>query len=310
MPDAEGSLESERAAQAARSALPGFTRRLFAAAAAVLLGSAIDVSAQQPVVAKPPAEPEFFPRYDFHLNGAWLGETSEPLNTPGLPPLSAAAAAQFAVNHRYSFDTHWGGSFDFLDYVAGRTSFVADYEAIIGDEFRIFDPNQSIYTLEASSSARVGDEEIAVIYHHVSRHLSDRANRQAVAWNAAGARVLKRVQHDTTTIDIDGELSHVVAKVFVDYTWIAELHVDVQHPYNAHATFFVRGSGRLFAVDETAPQRGTQTGGEAEAGVRLKGNGRGGVLELFAGFEKRVDAYALERSPERWVLAGFRLLSR
>jgi hypothetical protein len=46
----------------------------------------------------------------------------------------------------------------------------------------------------------------------------------------------------------------------------------------------------------------------AEAGVRLKGTG--GVLELFAGIEKRVDAYELEFDSRRWVLAGFRLLSR
>ena len=51
-------------------------------------------------------------------------------------------------------------------------------------------------------------------------------------------------------------------------------------------------------------------GGVAEAGVRLKGSASGGVLELFMGFEKRVDAYELERDSRRWVLAGFRLLSR
>ena len=46
----------------------------------------------------------------------------------------------------------------------------------------------------------------------------------------------------------------------------------------------------------------------AEAGIRLKGTG--GVLELFAGFETRVDAYELERDSRRWMLAGFRLLGR
>jgi len=61
-------------------------------------------------------------------------------------------------------------------------------------------------------------------------------------------------------------------------------------------------------VDAGVLNRSTQTGGVAEAGIRLRGTG--GVLELFAGVEKRVDAYELEREPERWVLAGFRLLSR
>jgi hypothetical protein len=33
-------------------------------------------------------------------------------------------------------------------------------------------------------------------------------------------------------------------------------------------------------------------------------------MELFAGIEKRFDADPLDRQPQHWVLAGFRLLSR
>jgi hypothetical protein len=54
--------------------------------------------------------------------------------------------------------------------------------------------------------------------------------------------------------------------------------------------------------------RTTQTGGLFEAGLRI--NGRGGIMELFVGAEKRVDAYPLDRQPEHWLLTGFRLLSR
>jgi len=283
------------------------------AIACLLLAAAADAAAQQPVVAPAPAQPEFFSRFDFHLNAAWLGEstpplTTAPVTTTAVAVLSPAAAAQYAAAHRYSFDTHWGGSLDFVDYVLGRTSFIIDYEALIGDEFRLFDPNQAVYTLEAASSARVGDGEIVGIFHHVSRHLADRENRQAVAWNAAGVRLLKQFSRQSTTLDVDAELTRVVAKAFVDYDWIGELNLSVRHPLNRQVAVFVQGSGKLFTVDGTVPNRGTQTGGVAEAGVRLKGTG--GVLELFAGFEKRVDAYELERASQRWVLAGFRLLSR
>jgi hypothetical protein len=216
--------------------------------------------------------------------------------------------ANNAADHRYAFDTHWGGSLDFVDYVVGRTSFIIDYEAILGDEFRLFDPNQGIYTLEAASSARVGDGEVVGIFHHTSRHLADRTNTQAVAWNAAGVRLLKRITREAATIDVDAELSRVVAKAFVDYTWIGELNLLVRHPLHEHVGVFAQGSGKLFAVDGTVPNRGMQTGGVVEVGVHLKGTG--GALELFAGFEKRVDAYELERASQRWTLAGFRLLSR
>jgi len=275
-------------------------------AACLFLTYAAGAAAQQPVVASPPATPEFFSRFDFHLNAAWLGESSPAATSPA--PATTSPAVKNAAAHRYSFDTHWGGSLDFVDYVAGRTSFIIDYEAILGDEFRLFDPNQGIYTLEAASSVRAGDVEVVGIFHHVSRHLTDRANTPAVAWNAAGVRLLKRVTREATTLDVDAELGRVVATAFVDYTWIGELNLQVRHPLNAHAAIFAHGSGKLFAVDGTVPNRGTQTGGVAEVGVRLKGSG--GVLELFAGFEKRVDAYELERESQRWMLAGFRLLSR
>lgn len=321
MSDTDGSLETERFAQAVRPArshsdvAQAFRPCIFLFTACLLLLRAAFAAAQQPVVAPPPAVPEFFSRFDFHLNAAWLGESTPAgaSSTPAMTsfvvvPLSPAAAAQYAADHRYSFDTRWGGSLDFVDYVVGRTSFIIDYEAIIGDEFRLFDPNQAVYTLEAASSARVGDSEVVGIFHHVSRHLADRANKQAVAWNAAGVRLLKRFTRQSTTLDVDAELTRVVAKAFVDYSWIGELNLSVRRPLNGHVAVFAQGSAKLFIVDGTVPNRGTQTGGVAEAGIRLKGPG--GVLELFAGFEKRVDAYELERDSQRWMLAGFRLLSR
>jgi hypothetical protein len=315
-----GSLETEPLAQAARPARshPGTPRAAERVAASVkpaatfmivclLLTRAAVAAAQQPLVAPPPPVPEFFTRFDFHLTAAWLGDS--PPVTPAVPPLSGPAAALYAAAHRYSFDTHWGGSLDFFDYVFGRTALIIDYEALIGDEFRLFDPNQAIYTLEVSSSVRVGnDSEVVGVFHHVSRHLSDRANRQAVAWNAAGVRWLKQYSRQTTTLDVDAELTRVVARAFVDYNWIGELGLSLRRPLNGRVAVFAQGAGRLFTVDGSVPNRGTQTGGVAEAGIRLRGTG--GVLELFAGIEKRVDAYELEREPERWVLAGFRLLSR
>jgi len=317
-----GSLETEPLAQAGRPARPSpITARAPQDAAAsvrpaatfiivcLLLARAAVAAAQQPLVAPAPPAPEFFTRFDFHLTAAWLGDSPPTITAPAVPPLSPSAAALYAAAHRYSFDTHWGGSLDFVDYVLGRTALIIDYEALIGDEFRLFDPNQAIYTLEVSSSVRVGyDSEVVGVFHHVSRHLSDRANRQAVAWNAAGVRWLKQYSRPTTTLDVDAELTRVVARAFVDYNWIGELGLSLRRPLNGRVAVFAQGAARMFTVDGSVPNRSTQTGGVAEAGIRLRGTG--GVLELFAGVEKRVDAYELEREPERWVLAGFRLLSR
>ncbi len=42
----------------------------------------------------------------------------------------------------FVWDTNFGGELDVIDYRTGRATFVANYQAILGDEFRHFDPNQ------------------------------------------------------------------------------------------------------------------------------------------------------------------------
>jgi hypothetical protein len=250
---------------------------------------------QQPVVSPAPAGPEFLSRYDFHLSAAAL-LTSTPTPAPAVP------------DQRFSWDTHFGGSFDVVDYIVGRTSVTIDYQAVLGSEYRPFDPNQGNYTLEAASSARIGDLEVVGIFHHVSRHLSDRPKRGAIAWNVAGARVLKRLSIGGATIDADVELGRTVQHAYVDYTWVGEAHLLVRRTISERVGVFAHGTGQFFGVDGTVLNRGTQAGGLAEAGVRV--NGKGGALELFLGYEKRVDADPFDRQSQHWGLAGFRILSR
>jgi hypothetical protein len=150
--------------------------------------------------------------------------------------------------------------------------------------------------------------EVAGGLHHISRHLSDRPKERAVAWNEIMGRVLKRLTFDGTTVDLDFDGGRVTQHSFVDYTWIGEVNVLVRRPLTPTAGVFAHGMGQLFGVDGTVPNRGTQVGARLEGGVRL--NGKGGGLEIFAGFERRVDAYPLDRVPQHWGLVGFRLLSR
>jgi hypothetical protein len=265
------------------------TRSLMQCAAAALsltfLATA-PATAQQQAPAPASAEPEFFTRYNFHLT----------------------AAALEIADQRFSWDTHFGGELDLLDYVAGRSSIIVDYEAVLGNELRAFDPNQGNYTLEASSSVRVGQSEIVGFFHHVSRHLSDRPKKFPIAWNTLGARALRRVSLGASTVDLSVEAARVLQHSYVDYVWIGQADVMARLPLTSYVGLFAHGSGQGFSLDPTVAQRDRQAGGLAEAGVRL--NGRAGAIELFAGYEKRVDADPLDRLPQRWAMAGFRLVSR
>jgi hypothetical protein len=274
--------------------MPYATRRLIPRAAAaalfllVAMPSVVRAQATTPAVADAPASPEFLTRYDFHL---------------------AAAAVNSGVTP-FSWETHFGGAVDLADYVVGRTSIVADYEAVLGDEFRKFDPNQGNYILEASTSGRVAETgtEIAGVFHHESRHLSDRPKRFAVAWNIVGGRVLQRFAVEKTTIDVVATAGKIVQNSYVDYTWNGELDLLVRRPITSRYGVFAHAWGDGFLVDQTVYGRGTQAGGLVEIGLRI--NGRAGAVELFAGAEQRVDANPIDLMSRRWALAGFRLVSK
>lgn len=265
------------------------TRHAARAVCLALLCASIASAQQpdQPVVSPAPATPDFLSRADFQLS----------------------ASALSIDDIRFSWDTHFGGSLDMVDYVAGRAGIYVDYEAVLGDEYRAFDPNQGNYTLEAFATARArSDTEIVGMFHHVSRHLSDRPKRGAIAWNLLGARVLHRIDVGQGTIDLDLEGGRIVQHSYVDYSWIGELHVQARRPVTDRVALYGRAAGQLFGVNGEVRGRERQAGGFGEIGVRLKG--RAGVMELFAGLERRVDADPLDRLPQRWALAGFRLLSR
>ena len=276
--------------------MPATERSIILAACFGLLFAASAAAQEiQPTVAPAPPAMDFLTRYDFHLSIARL-MTAEPTPPPVVP------------DQRFSWDARFGGSFDIVDLVVARLGALIDYQAVMGSELRPFDPNQGNYTMEGFVSARVNaDTEVAGIFHHVSRHLSDRPKSFAVAYNEVGGRFLHRLAIGTNTIDLDLEGGRAVQHSYVDYTWIGEGQLLVRHPINERLGVFAHGHGQVFAVSDLA-NRGTQAGGQFEAGVRIKG--KGAFLEIFGGYEKRVDADPLDRQSQRWGLVGFRLLGR
>jgi hypothetical protein len=261
--------------------------RLRFAAVALVLFVPAPVVAQRPLAA-PPANPQFLSRYDFRL--------------------SAAALAN--ADQRFSWDTHFGGAIDIVDYVHGRAGTVLDYEAVLGNEFRAFDPNQGNYILELSTSYRIKRTEVAAIFHHVSRHLSDRPKTIPVAWNILGVRVLREATLGSTTVDVVADFGGTTEKVNVDYRWSGNVDAAIRRSIAPRAAVFARGEGHFMTVVPSAAfaARPTQTGSVVEGGIRLIGEA--GAAELFAGYEHRFDAYPLGLMPEKWFMVGFRVLRR
>jgi hypothetical protein len=212
----------------------------------------------------------------------------------------------FSEEQRFVWDAHFGGDLDIVDYGRGRATFVANYQTILGSEFRAFDPNQGNYILEGSVSARADAFELAGVFHHESRHLSDRLKRNPIDWNMVGGRIRGGVVRGRTELRGRADVRGVVQNTFVDYRWELDAGAAARVALRPRFAVVATGGLRVRGVDGTR-DRGTQHGYRGEGGLRI--DGRGAALELFIAAERRIDPYQLEFSTATWVTAGFRISS-
>ena len=154
---------------------------------------------------------------------------------------------------------------------------------------------------------RLSQFEAAAVFHHISRHLGDRAKEEPVDWNMVGGRVSRAFLVEGTYLDARADLRWTVQRSFVDYTWELDTSLRADRLLRPRIGLLAAGGVRYLGVDGTAG-RGGQTGYRAEGGFRFEGSG--GAVELFAGVERRIDPYPLELDTATWMVAGFRLLSR
>ena len=282
MPDTPGSLKR----QATRVAC------LFMLTAFMVAAGVTPAFAQQPGP-QPLEGPDptfgFMTRYDFQLEANVLSGDN---------------------GREFRWDTHFGGEFDLINYIKGRVTVVTDYEAVLGSEFRPFDPNQGIYILEPAGSWFVGNNELSFVFHHVSRHLSDRPKTYAIAYNAALGRYLRKfVFADSTSVAVRASAGKITQRSQVDYTWTIDWDVKAIRPMNPHLQLYGLSTGEVFGVDPVVRGRdGSQYSTRLELGTRVVGVKAD--LELFLGFERRLDASAIAFVPVSWAIAGFRVVSK
>jgi len=252
----------------------------------VLLGFGVSASAQ--TITGPPQKTDgfqLFPRYDFHLTAEHLSHDDP----------------------RYVWDMNYGGDIDLFGYRATRLTFVANYQAILGDQMWEFDPNQGNYIVAGSWTTTFAGIEAGPTFYHQSRHLSDRPKDYPVDWNMLGGRVTKHISEGAGTVDLRVDLRRTIVVTTVDYEW--ELNAGGQGQYRLHPHLALVGGGfyRRMTVDGTH-DRGTQNGGRVDGGVRI--DGTRGAVEFFLAVERRIDPYPTEFGTVRWTSVGMRFLSR
>jgi len=204
----------------------------------------------------------------------------------------------------------WIGAGAGLVEVGGVTAyFTADVETIIGNTRRTFDPNQANYHLEAGARRRFGERhEAAIVFHHVSRHLVDRAKTEAVDWNLLGAR-LTGSRPGRVPLGYAVGVGHTTLASLVGYRWEATGHLDAAILTGQTAELYVAADARYVTVERSdAFPRGNFLDRAAEGGVRWRRGGR--ALETFAAWQHRNDVFV--EHPGTWsrALFGFRISYR
>ena len=207
----------------------------------------------------------------------------------------------------YVWDARISGDIDLVNYGRGRVNFFGEYEVVLGNEIRAFDPNQSLYTLDLRATQRLGRNEFSGLLHHVSRHLSDRAKTQSVDWNQIGGEVQRTEPVGRIRMESRLRGAWTLRRTYVDYRWQIDGRLRLLRPITPRASLLAEGSIDFLGIDSTIARRNHQVGAYLEGGTRLAGTN--GSLDLILAFERRIDADLLARGPKSWVMVGFRLLS-
>ncbi len=198
---------------------------------------------------------------------------------------------------------------DIVDSTRARINFWGEYEGILGSERRLLDLNHENFVVEGAAMSRVGTaSEIGLAFHHVSRHLSDRANPNVVAWNTVAFRAAHSLNARGTRYHGYLDLGRVLQHTYVDYAWTSVLSVDAERPVGARTSFVARGTGMLVGIDHERSDRDRQCGARIEAGIVV--GGHSGGAEFYVAYERRIDGYPLARQRARWFEVGFKLLGR
>lgn len=219
--------------------------------------------------------------------------------------LDAARLAGAGAGPSFDWDVDFGLDADLLDLGFVRANLLAQVETIVGSELRDVDPNQNNYTADFALLFRLPRGELGAVFHHVSRHLADRADQGSISWNMVGVSYSERFAVGRARIDAGVRALGTTERAGVDYAAQLEWHGAVELPLGPRLAIIGAADGVAAPVARQMFGRGTRRGGRVSGGVRIPS--AAGAVDLYAGWEQRIDAGQFTRDTARWMRAGVRV---
>jgi hypothetical protein len=262
-------------------------------------------AAAQPAASPPPVAPgagtggSFLPRAGFTFGWAGLG----------------------TADQRFDWQAQLRFDLDVYAHRSGRIGFRGEYEAILGRERRPYDLNQGSYRFEVSASFLTRPAEIVLLSQHVSRHVVDREHEPSISWNTFGVRLKSRWTPETgvtalgarvpgamsTEVNGEIEIARAMQQAYVDYAWTSRARLALGRRLTPRVAMVAAATGEVLGVKRGLVRNERVCGGRIEGGFRVRGGAA--ALEVFVGYERRIDAFPTDRFRVRWITAGFRIVS-
>jgi hypothetical protein len=217
------------------------------------------------------------------------------------------AARYSPANEEFSWVGWIGANVDLVEKGKWSAYFDPNVETILGHRVRSFEAVQANYSLEGGLRMDAGKFRVSAFFHHVSRHVQDRAKFQVVDWNFLGAAL-----DSPWPKSWDRRGGYFVSVGFttlssgVDYNWEGRAAIDIDVARKESHAFFVLADVRYVDADPSPGfPRSSFADFRGEAGYRrFQGSSQ---FALFAAYEHRNDALIPTALVIDRALFGFRI---
>ena len=209
------------------------------------------------------------------------------------------------ADSRFNWDADISIDVDVVDAGIFRGNFFVNVETIVGNEFRGVDPNQNNYTADISVFVRLPRGELSTTFHHVSRHLADRATDDSMSWNMFGVGYGDRVVFGGVELDAGVRALWTVESAGVDYDAEYVGYATVARPLGGRLALVGSVHGVAVQLDPLLLNRSDRRGGRVEGGLRIATGAA--AVDLFVAREDRIDATPAGRERTQWTQFGIRL---
>ena len=220
---------------------------------------------------------QFLSRYDFHLSAPRSGERRRRASRG---TRTAAATSTWSTTSS-----------------AARRS-VADYEAVLGNELRPFDPNQgNLHARGVGLGPRRRRPKSPACFHHVSRHLSDRPKRLRDRLERAGRARAAPVRPTAARPSICAARREASSRTRTSTTRGRRTSTSiVRRPSERRRRRC--SAARAASSSASTPSRAGATPAAAASRAACGSTAGGAALELFARLRAAsIDADPLDRQP-------------